>query len=84
MDMIPDINAREFGQLEAEVRNLKRIVEIQAETLKEMNRELETISHTLSEAKGGWRTILWLSGASATIGATITWAASHIHSRPIP
>lgn len=82
--MIPDINAREFGQLEAEVRNLKHIVEVQAATLKDMNKELETISHTLSEAKGGWRTILWLSGTSATVGAIITWIASHLHIKTIP
>jgi len=32
---------------------------------------LHSIRETLSEARGGWKTLMWLSGVSATVGALI-------------
>jgi hypothetical protein len=31
----------------------------------------------LSEAKGGWRLLMGLGGAAATLGGIITWFATH-------
>ena len=36
-----------------------------------MESKLDDIIETLSEAKGGWRTLLWVGGAAGAIGALV-------------
>lgn len=69
------IDPREFGRLEQEVRQLAtQMTTIQA--------TLTQINDTLSEAKGGWRTLMLLGGAGAAIGSVGTWALSHLRFLP--
>ncbi len=57
--------------LQAQVKQLHRDMQAMNETLVEINR-------TLSEARGGWKTLMLVGGGAATIGAfaakLITWA----------
>lgn len=39
--------------------------------------KLDKLLGIMSEAKGGWRTLLMLGGAAGTIGGFITWALGH-------
>lgn len=39
-----------------------------------MNAKLDEIIRTLSEAKGGWKTLMWIGGAGGAIGAMLTKA----------
>jgi len=65
------IDPREFGRLEQEVKQL-------ASQMTTIQTTLSQINETLSEAKGGWRTLMLLGGAGAAIGGAITWAAQHL------
>jgi hypothetical protein len=48
------------------------------ETLVKMDERLEVMERQLAEAKGGWRTLMWLGGAAAGLGGVVTWVLSHI------
>lgn len=69
------IDPRDFGRLEQQVESL-------TEQLQEVRNTLDQISQTLSEARGGWRTLMVLGGAAAGIGSALTWALSHIKFTP--
>ncbi len=84
-----DIDARAFGQLEGDVRSLAKTLEAQNKTLASQNRVLEDLSSqveglrmTLAEAKGGWRTLMWLGGAASVMGGCVTWVLSHVRFTP--
>lgn len=70
-------------QLAVDVGVLKKEMEAVTNALADMKRvnekqseKLDKIVDQLSEAKGGWRTMMWLGGAFATAAALIaTWAA---------
>jgi negative regulator of sigma E activity len=32
----------------------------------------------LTEAKGGWRAMMWIAGAVASAAAAVTWALQHV------
>lgn len=71
------IDPREFGRLEGAVSALKTELDgVKAEQA-EMNRKLDEVLEKLSEAKGGWRALMLLGGAGATLGAGITWLLTH-------
>jgi hypothetical protein len=67
---------RHDAQIEALERDVKRMREDMhemreqmAEMHKEFGKQLQSINETLSEARGGWRTLMLVGGVSATIGA---------------
>ena len=64
------IDPREFGRLETEVAQIK---------LKQgqMDEKLDLVLTKLSEATGGWRTLMWMGGAAAAVGSVVTWVATH-------
>jgi hypothetical protein len=69
------IDPREFGRMEQEVKQLTAQVAGMQATLTEIN-------NTLSQAKGGWRTLMLLGGAGAAAGSLVTWALSHVRLLP--
>lgn len=80
-----DIDARAFGQLEGAVQALEAAMAAQKETLELQNtalaalaKELAEVSKTLAEARGGWRTLIWIAGASASAAGVVTWILQHI------
>lgn len=73
-----DIDARAFGQLEGKVEALTLAMAEQNKVLEQQNKTLADISSTLSQAKGGWKTLLWLAGTSATAAGAVTWALQHL------
>jgi len=44
----------------------------------ELHGQLNLVLTALAEAKGGWRTMMWLGGAAASAGGLISWALSHV------
>jgi len=64
---------RDLGRLEAQMENV-------ADKLNKLEVQVEIISRTLSEAKGGWKMLMLVSGASATIGGLIAKFAPYISS----
>ncbi len=67
--------SREYGQLEQQVEHLTKQVEHLTTTVEAMN-------VLMQEARGGWRTLAWLGGMSATVGGFASWASSHIKFTP--
>jgi hypothetical protein len=43
----------------------------------DMSEKLDIVVRALSEAKGGWRTLMLIGGAAASLGGLISWFATH-------
>lgn len=72
------IDPQEFGRLEAEVAALRRDNDRQLAMLTAMQQQLVAIESRLSEAKGGWRALMLLGGASAAMGGTLMGIAQKL------
>jgi hypothetical protein len=46
--------------------------------MKLMTMQLRSMNDTLTEAKGGWRVMMYVGGAAGSIGAIIAWIAQHL------
>jgi hypothetical protein len=49
-----------------------------ADGQRETQRQLAEMRSELEQAKGGWRTLMWLGGAAMSAGAGISWVLSHV------
>jgi hypothetical protein len=59
-----EIDPREFGRLEAEVKSLSKSVE-------EMSGDLKAVRSAMDAAGGGWRVLVAVGGLSGAITALI-------------
>jgi chromosome condensin MukBEF ATPase and DNA-binding subunit MukB len=66
-----EISAREFGQLETEVKHLRGEVENLVKTLDTMAGQIREMRDAMAQAKGGWKTVMTLVSISGAIGALI-------------
>jgi len=71
------IDPREFGRLEGAVSSLKNELDQVKTKQTQIDEKLDLVLEKLSEAKGGWRLLLALGGAAATLGAAISWFTTH-------
>ena len=69
MDDKDIMTARELATHAADIAHLQNDMDKMLENMKAMQATLTAIDKTLSEAKGGWKMLMLLSGASGTIGA---------------
>lgn len=69
------IDPIEYGGMKAEVAAIK-LRQVQ------MDDKLDLVLEKLSEAKGGWRTLMLLGGAGATLGAVVPWMVDHLRFHP--
>lgn len=65
------IDPIEYGGLKNEVAAIKA-------KQGQMDEKLDQVLEKLSEAKGGWRTLMLLGGAGATAGAVVPWLFEHM------
>lgn len=65
------IDPIEYGGLKNEVAAIKL-------KQSQMDVKLDQVLEKLSEAKGGWRTLMLLGGAGATAGAVVPWLFEHM------
>ena len=63
-----------IARLESEVAHLTRSMGEVKESQADMAAKLDAVLLTLSEARGGWKTLMLVGGAASTIGALVTWA----------
>ena len=81
-DEVIDMDARlELAEMRVKIANLQAGQTDLLTQVRSMNGTLQTINTTLSEAKGGWKTLLWLGGASGALGAALAHLA---HTIPLP
>lgn len=74
---------RDLGKHDAQIDALETRIETLDKDLREMREDmrrifekLETINNTLSEAKGGWKTLMLVGGLSAAVGGIVVKLAS--------
>lgn len=60
-----------FGKLQAQVAHLVETDREKTELLRQMSREITTMREQMAEARGGWRMLLMLGGASAAVGGLL-------------
>ncbi len=64
----------QIARLEERMATMNRDMEALTKQVVSMNGQLATVLETLAQARGGWRTLMWLAGASSAAGAIVTWA----------
>jgi hypothetical protein len=76
-----DVDPQEFGRLQSEVVALRRDNDRMLELLGKLTTTVDSINEKLSEAKGGWKLLMLLGGAAATLGGLLAWAVQHVNWR---
>lgn len=75
---MPPIDPTEFGRLQAQVEALRSDLDRITADVGEIKRSLVAIGEQLSEARGGWRTLMLVGGAAASLGGVVAWLVSHV------
>lgn len=63
--------ARELATHAADIRHLQDDMDKLVTSVAAMQSTLSDINKTLSEAKGGWKVLMLIGGASGTVGAAL-------------
>ena len=72
------IDPVEYGEIKAAVGHLQsQLTEIKSKQAA-IDSKLDLVVNQLSEAKGGWRTLMLIGGAATTVGAAVSWVAQHL------
>jgi hypothetical protein len=75
----PDIQTvRELATHAADIKHLQDDMDKLVQDVNDIKAALFEIQKTLSEAKGGWRMLMMISGVSGTVGAAITQLAHYL------
>ena len=74
--MSQDIH-RELGAHDARLDSLEKDIQGLREDMRRVFEKLDNINTTLSEAKGGWRLLMWVGGAGGVIGASMSTIAHY-------
>lgn len=70
--------ATAIAVLETKVEAQGREIGELKDAIKELTKTVNDMRDTLTEARGGWKTLMLLGGASATFGGLLTWALEHV------
>lgn len=73
---------RDLGKHDAQIESLNREVKHLHDDMGRVMEQLSQIQQTLSEAKGGWRTLMWVAGFSAAVGGFVVKVASWLNVFP--
>lgn len=73
---------RDLGKHDAQIESLQREVKHLHEDMGRVMEQLSEIQQTLSEARGGWKTLMWVSGLSAALGGLIVKGLSWFNVLP--
>jgi hypothetical protein len=58
---------RELATHSVEIRHIQDDMDKMMADVSDIKKSLEAINLTLSEAKGGWKTLMWVAGASSAV-----------------
>lgn len=72
------IDPQEFGELKAEMTAQRRDLDRLAKAVEALAVEMASVKDTLSTAQGGWRMLMAVGGAGASLGAGISWLGQHL------
>jgi hypothetical protein len=68
----------DIARLEVQVTHLSTSVEGLQESNQQLTLKLDQVLLTLSEARGGWKTLMMVGGAASTMGAGLSWLIQHL------
>lgn len=66
-----------IARLQEQVTHLTQGMDDLQESNAQLTAKLDQVLLALSEARGGWKTLMAVGGAAATVGGFITWAVGH-------
>ena len=69
----PIKTARELATHANDIKHIQQDMDHMMKDMDEIKKTLADIQKTLSEAKGGWRTLMYVGGASAAVASVLTW-----------
>jgi prefoldin subunit 5 len=67
----------DITRLEVQVTHLSASTARLEESNQQLTEKLDQVLLTLSEARGGWKTLMVVGGAASTVGAVVTWIVQH-------
>lgn len=76
--MDQQIDPRAFGQLEATVKAQNDRIDQLAKDIEVLSKKVGDLVTIMSETKGGWKALVWVSGVAAALGSGITWVVQHV------
>ncbi len=71
-------HAVDIAVLQQQMRTVNDQITRMSTALDTLTAKLEEVNITLTEARGGWRTLMWLGGAASGVGAAFTWVMTHV------
>ena len=75
--------AIDLAILQHQFKTLNEHVSSLESRIKDMDGKVSTILDKLSEARGGWRTLMWLGGAAAAFSSLVTYIVTHLGTLPL-
>jgi hypothetical protein len=75
-EMIDQI--RTVAELKARVEGMGREIGELKDDIKTLTATVNALRDQITEARGGWRTLMLLGGAAASAGGAISWAVQHL------
>ena len=69
----PIKTARELATHANDIKHLQHDMDTMVRDMEDIKKSLAEINKTLSEAKGGWKLMMMVAGASVAIGGGIMW-----------
>lgn len=69
-----EIDPQEFGRLQAQVEILLQSNKVMADSIETMAVSINAMRLEMAEARGGWKLMMALGGAAASLGGLVTWA----------
>lgn len=67
----------DIARLEVKVNHLTASLAGVEQSNQQLTAKLDQVLLTLSEARGGWKTLMLVGGASTTVGGAIAWTLQH-------
>ena len=64
---------RELATHSADIKHIETDMDKMAKDIEEIKEALRSISVTLSEAQGGWKTLLIVGGIGASVATAVAW-----------
>ena len=68
---------REIATHGAEIKHIQDDLDRIATEMAEVRKALDAINKTLSEAKGGWKLLMWIGGAVSALTGVVGFVAGH-------
>lgn len=69
--MSEQIDPRDFGRMEGAVEALSSKMGALTDEVDSLNKKVDNLTALITEARGGWRALMWVAGASATAGGAV-------------